>query len=106
MSAALLLYIIFYVLKTVIYIEVRLKSHDMAELQLLGCLNCAFPVFESVLVPLKMRGLSKFLRFMKIIFSGIVKILELLSHKSLTVTLSRRLGAGGEWCEKQNKTPP
>lgn len=47
------LYIIFYILKTVIYVEVGLKCHDMAELQLLGCLNCAFPVFERLLGLLK-----------------------------------------------------
>lgn len=70
--------------------EVGLKSHDTAELQLLGCLNCAFPVFESTLVPLKMRLYSKFLRFMKITSSRIAKILVIFSSKSLTITISRK----------------
>lgn len=70
--------------------EVGLKSHETAELQLLGCLNSAFPVFESTFVPLKMRLHSKFLRFMKITFSRIAKILVVFSSKSLTIILSRK----------------
>lgn len=41
------LYIIFYILKTIIYMEVGLKSCDTAELQLFGYLNRVFPVFEN-----------------------------------------------------------
>lgn len=84
------LYIIFYILKTVIYVEAGLKCHDTTELQLLGCLNCAFPVFECILVLLKMRLYPKFLRFVKIAFSRIAKILIIFSNRSLTITLSRK----------------
>lgn len=82
------LYIIFCILKTVIYVEAGLKCHDTAELQLLGCLNCAFPVFEHILVLLKIRLYPKFLRFMKSTFSRIAKILLVFSRKSLTIPLS------------------
>lgn len=61
--------------------EAVLKCHDTTELQLLGCSNCVFPVFESILVILKMRLYHKFLRFVKITFSRIAKILVVFQQQ-------------------------